>query len=281
MIFGRRRKATEDPVEAEDTAPRTSAEATEVDAAVGTDAPDPMTPSEQDSTEASSVETRDWVAFDASQDWRAEGPFDISEVDLEADDVKRVDLGVLVVTPRPGMELRLQVAQDSGAVVSAMVLIGQSALELAVFAAPRSGGMWAEIRSDVIEATLARGGSTTEVEGPFGTELRRMVPVRTPKGADGFQPSRTWAVEGPRWLLRGVLYGQAALVEGLNEPADTLHDVFASTVVRRDDQAKAAGDVITMTMPENVSVAPTARDVENGASPSSPPAAPPTTPPAR
>lgn len=249
MIFGRRRRADDDttgtdqevePVRSEDDA----------DAGTG-DAVADETPAEE--------AERDWVAFDRSQDWRADGPFDIAEVDLEADDVRRVDLGSLVITPREGMELRLQVAQDTGQVVSAMLLVGQSALELAVFAAPRSGGLWAEIREDVIEATRAQRGSTTLVEGPFGTELRRLVPVRAPSGEEGYQPSRTWAAEGERWLLRGVLYGQAALAEGVAPPADVLHDVFASTVVRRGDEAMAAGNVIPMTMPEGVRVTPPAQ----------------------
>lgn len=41
-----------------------------------------------------------WQAWDASFD-RDEGPFDIEEVDLDADDVTRVDLGAVVVTPFP------------------------------------------------------------------------------------------------------------------------------------------------------------------------------------
>lgn len=250
MIFGRRRRADDATTEADP----------EVEPVDGGDtaagAADPA-PGEEEATPT--ADERDWVAFDGSQDWRADGPFDIDEVDLEADDVKRVDLGSLVITPREGMELRLQVAQDTGQVVSAMVLVGQSALELAVFAAPRSGGMWAEIREDVVEATRAQQGTTTLVEGPFGTELRRLVPVKAPGGEEGYQPSRTWAAEGDRWLLRGVLYGQAAMAEGTEPPSDVLHDVFASTVVRRGDEAMAAGNVIPMTMPEGVRVTPPAQ----------------------
>ncbi|SDE37411.1 DUF3710 domain-containing protein [Auraticoccus monumenti] len=246
MIFGRRRRD-------DDAGTEVDQEVEPVETGDETDAADADAVAEET---PAAEEERDWAAFDLSQDWRADGPFDISEVDLEADDIKRVDLGALVITPREGMELRLQVAQDSGQVVSAMVLVGQSALELAVFAAPRSGGLWAEIRADVIEATRAQRGSTTLVEGPFGTELRRLVPVKAPGGEEGYQPSRTWAAEGDRWLLRGVLYGQAALAEGTAAPADVLHDVFASTVVRRGDEAMAAGNVIPMTMPEGVRVTP-------------------------
>lgn len=265
MIFSRRRKADREndptPTEAAEVEPGSVEDGAGADGpadGAGADGAADGTGGEAQADTADAADERDWAEFDRSQDWRADGPFDISEVDLDADDVKRVDLGALVITPKAGMELRLQVAQDSGSVVAAMVLLGQSALELAVFAAPRSGGLWAEIRDDVVEATTAQGGTTTLAEGPFGTELRRLVPVRTPNGEEGYQPSRTWAVEGDRWLLRGVVYGQAALVEGLGDPTPDLHDVFASTVVRRGDQAMAAGDVITMTVPDDIKVRPPA-----------------------
>ncbi|RCK71351.1 DUF3710 domain-containing protein [Desertihabitans brevis] len=242
MIFGRRRKATaQEPTDPgpeetrQDDAEELAADADETAAAA----------------EADDAGT-DWAALDRSRNWREDGPFDITEVDLDADDIERIDLGALVITPHPGMELRLQVAQDTGKVVAAMVTVGQSALELAVFAAPRSGGLWAEIREEVLESTRRQQGRASLVEGPYGTELRRLVPVRTPDGQQGYQPSRTWAAEGPRWLLRGVVYGQAALVEDLTPPADQVHEIFAGCVVRRGEQAIAAGDVVAMTMPEGM-----------------------------
>jgi len=42
-----------------------------------------------------------------SQDWREEGPFDIDEVDLEADGVPRLDLGALIVTPEDDMQIQI------------------------------------------------------------------------------------------------------------------------------------------------------------------------------
>lgn len=41
----------------------------------------------------------EWEQLDESRDWRADGPFDISEVDLDADDVQRLDFDSLVLTP--------------------------------------------------------------------------------------------------------------------------------------------------------------------------------------
>ena len=193
----------------------------------------------------------DVVALDA-RDWRAEGPYDIEEVDLEADtedDPPRIDLGSMVLTGFPGAELRLQVAEETQQIVSAMLVNGDSALELGAYAAPRSGGLWAELRDEIIESATEAGGSAALVEGPFGVELRRLLPVSTPDGEQGYQPSRMWMVEGPRWLLRGIVYGQAALEDGLESPVAELVTAFRNVVVRRGDEAMAPGDLLPLTLP--------------------------------
>ena len=46
-----------------------------------------------------------WAEIDEDFD-RDEGPFDIEEVDLDQDDVQRIDLGALVVTPFEGKSMR-------------------------------------------------------------------------------------------------------------------------------------------------------------------------------
>ena len=88
------------------------------------------------------------------------------------------------------------------------------------------------------------------VEGPFGVELRRLLPVTTPDGEQGYQPSRMWVVEGPRWLLRGIVYGQAALEDGVDGPVEPLITAFRQVVVRRDEQAMAPGDLLPLDAPE-------------------------------
>lgn len=192
----------------------------------------------------------DWESLD-EQDWRTDGPHDITELDPADDPDDRLDLGGLILRGFEGMELRLQVAEESQAIVSAMMLKGSSALEVAGFAAPRSGGLWTELRSEIIEAATEAGGSVGLVEGPFGTELRRLLPVRTPEGQDGYQPSRMWVAQGPRWLLRGVVYGQAAVVDGTDDEAVAeLLDAFRAIIVRRGDDAMAPGDLLPLDFPK-------------------------------
>ena len=60
-----------------------------------------------------------------------------------------IDLGALVVTGLPGMELRLQVDEQSGEVQAALLVLEGSALELRAFAAPKHAGIWDEVRREI------------------------------------------------------------------------------------------------------------------------------------
>jgi len=196
----------------------------------------------------------EWEAFDSSQDWREDGPFDISEVDLDADDIQRLDFGSLVVTPFDGMQLQLQVQQGTNQVQALMVVDKKSAIEVALFAAPARALMLAEVRDDMQSATEEAGGTMTLVKGPLGTEVRRKLPVEAPDGKKGSQASRTWLVQGPKWLLRGVLMGQAALADDVSKgEAQLLFEFFCNLVVRRGDTPRVPGDLISLDMPSSVS----------------------------
>jgi len=191
-------------------------------------------------------------------DWRTNGPWDVSEVDLDGEEPDpqrpRIDLGSMVVTGFPGAELRLQMSEETQQIISAMLIHQESAIELGAYAAPRSGGLWAELRDEISQSATEAGGSAALVEGPFGVELRRLLPVSTPDGEQGYQPSRMWVAEGPRWLLRGIVYGQAALEEGVEPPAAEMLEIFRSVVVRRGNEAMAPGDLLPLSLPQDLSV---------------------------
>ena len=73
------------------------------------------------------------------------------------------------------------------------------------------------------------------------------MPVTTPDGEQGYQPSRMWVAEGPRWLLRGIVYGQAALEDGVEPPVAELLAAFRQVIVRRGDEAVSPGDLLPLT----------------------------------
>ena len=228
--------------------------------------------------EGEDLESADLTALDELE-WRSSGPYDIGEVeDVEStEESPKVDLGSLILTAVPGSELRLQVAEETGEIVSAMLVIEtiveppasanqkpqtySSALELGAYAAPRSGGLWAELRDEIAHNATEAGGTASLGEGPFGIELRRLIPVATPDGDEGYQPSRMWVAKGPRWLLRGIVYGQAAIEDDADSPivADVL-SAFRQVIVRRGEDAMAPGDLLPLTMPTDVSAEAEASD---------------------
>lgn len=218
---------------------------------------------------AADVDDAEWAELDTSKDWREEGPFDIEEVDLEGDEVQRLDFGALVITPIPECNLQLQKAsEEAEEILSAVMMVPalESALEISAFAAPRSAGMWSEIRQQIIAQTAQAGGSTERVAGPFGTELKKQDIVELPSGERAIQPSRTWVAEGPRWLLRGVLYGKAAMSEEFDDDVvGPFYDAFRDVIVRRGNDAKPVGDLLTLTLPDElVAVAQEAAEQDQG-----------------
>ncbi|GAB2602054.1 DUF3710 domain-containing protein [Streptomyces capparidis] len=188
---------------------------------------------------------------------RPDGPWDISEVSAPGEG--RVNLGGLYVPGVEGMELRVEVAGDS--IVAATVVINNSAIQLQAFAAPRSEGIWGEVRAEIAAGITQQGGVIDEVEGPLGWELRAQVPVQLPDGTHGVQLVRFVGVDGPRWFLRGVISGQGAVQP---ETAGVLEQILRDTVVVRGDAPMAPRDPIVLKLPEDAQMVPDAVSQEGG-----------------
>lgn len=154
------------------------------------------------------------------------GPYDISQA---PPGVTRLDLGSLKIPSVPGVEVRVQANQD-GVVTQVYLVHGESALQLGVFAAPRTEPIWDEVRAEIRRSLFADGVAAEEVPGEYGTELRARV--RTPQG---LKDLRFVGVNGPRWLARAVYQGPAAV-----DPtsAGPLAQCLRGVVVDRGDEAK-------------------------------------------
>ncbi len=198
-----------------------------------------------DVTEPDDDATEDGTAVvpDAPVD-RSAGPFDATEVD---DDDGRLDLGALRLRGREGMELRLEIDQEQQHVIAATAVIGESALQLQAFAAPRTGGLWADIRSE-IAVSIANQGGTADVEhGELGAELRTRMPSAGPDGRTVFAPARFLGVDGPRWFLRGVISGRGAIEDAAAAP---LLEIFRGTVVVRGSDPMAPRELLPLRLPQ-------------------------------
>jgi len=177
------------------------------------------------------------------------GPWD--EADAPQDGLSRVDLGALRVPALAGMELRVDVNTQQQ-VVGASLRSGESLLQLSVFAAPRAGGLWDEVRAELARGASGQGASLKEVDGPFGKELAGSVVVMTPQpgqpgpGKPVRRAARFLGVDGPRWFLRGMLSGPAASTP---EEATALEEAFRSVVVVRGTAPMPVREQLPLTLP--------------------------------
>ncbi len=162
------------------------------------------------------------------------GPFDVE--DAIEDDLERVDFGAMLIPKSVGNDLR--VSLDSlGRVVSVSVFRDGSAMQIGVYAAPRDGSIWTDLRPELVQSISSQGGRASETDGPFGPELStELAPPRTGSKDGGKaprRPARFLGIDGPRWFVRAVLTGPAATDEDVAGPLlDTLREVI---VVRGSD----------------------------------------------
>jgi hypothetical protein len=178
----------------------------------------------------------------ADRDFR--GPLDESEANPAR---PYIDLGGVRILPREGLQLRLEVEEGTGRVVAVGLDYGASSLQVQPFAAPRSSGLWHEIRTQLNEQILRQGGSTRQIAGPFGPELVAQIPAAAAPG----QPpvarlARFIGVDGPRWFLRGVISGDAVADP---QAAADVEELFRSIVVVRGSAPMPPRDLIPLHMP--------------------------------
>jgi hypothetical protein len=86
------------------------------------------------------------------------------------------------------------------------------------------------------------------VPGAFGTELVAKLPAEATDGSRGFRAARFMGVDGPRWFLRGVLGGEAALDR---DAAAGLEELFRRVVVVRGDNPMPPRELLQLRLPKD------------------------------
>jgi hypothetical protein len=174
---------------------------------------------------------------------RPSGPWDLA--DAPELDTPRLDLGALHVPVFPDTDVRLEVSPE-GEVVAATLVHGESALQLNAFAAPKTEGIWAEVRAEIRDALNEGGGQAEEAQGVYGTELRAAVPTEVPEQGVMLAPARFVGVDGPRWFLRGLLTGPAAIDDSAAAP---LLAAMKQVAVDRGSDPMAVRDPLPLVLP--------------------------------
>lgn len=179
------------------------------------------------------------------------GPWDVEDENVPDYD-EYLDMGSYYLPFLKGIELRVKANRATQQVLGTTITYGSSSVEIEAFAAPKTLGLWDDVRADLIEANK----DAKEVEGVFGTELA--LPVTVKGGRKVL--TRIVGVDGPRWMLRGIFSGKAA-TDPEGEEAKALNQFFADIVVERGDNPLAPRDLIPIHPP----VAPAERKAAKAA----------------
>jgi hypothetical protein len=203
---------------------------------------DDLGPVEADDMTAEAEVDEDTAA--PSMDSERTGPLDREDV---TDDSEHLNLGSIWLKGVSGMEVRLEVNEQEQQITGVTSVLGDSAVQLQAFAAPRHEGIWAEVSEEIASGISQQGGTADSSDGPFGRELLGRVPAQLPDGKVGFQPMRFVGVDGPRWLLRAVFHGRAAIEAAAAQPLESL---VRRVVVVRGAEPMGPRELLALQLPE-------------------------------
>lgn len=188
-------------------------------------------------------------AKEAPEDRSEAGPFDESEADAASNPGGYIDFGALRIPAREGLALRLEFLEKTRRVVAVALDLNGSTLQVQAFAAPRSSGIWADVRSKLKATVTQQGGEVNEVETELGTALHTFLPHMAKQQGQA-APRRGaffYGVDGPRWFVRGVISGGATRDEA--KLAEML-ELFRGVIVVRGSRAVPPRDLLELTVPK-------------------------------
>jgi hypothetical protein len=195
--------------------------------------------------------TRDDAADSGEYDEPAEfvesevlrGPYDVAEA--PSDGIQRLDLASVRFPVPDGSQLQVQV-DPAGPVQAVHVVTPIGRLTISAFAAPRSSGLWSEVRAELAEQLRQDGARVLIEQGQWGSEISAESPTTASAPTAAL---RFVGVDGPRWLLRGVAAGPA---EHAQACAKLLYELIDATVVVRGEDPLPVRTPLPIELPEEI-----------------------------
>ncbi len=166
-----------------------------------------------------------------------EGPFDIDDFDDPAVAMlARLDLGSVLIPMPEGGQLQVELT-EAGVPSAVWVVTPNGRFTIAAYAAPKTGGLWREVASELAESLRKDSAKVSIKDGPWGREV-----VGTASGVVRFI-----GVDGYRWMIRCVVNGPQETIDALNGEARA---ALADTVVRRGDTPLPVRTPLPVQLPE-------------------------------
>ncbi|AZN29104.1 DUF3710 domain-containing protein [Flaviflexus salsibiostraticola] len=159
-----------------------------------------------------------------------------------------LDLGVLHLPRESGVRVQFTINRATRSAIGALVQMVGSSVTLTVLAAPKSDTLWPDMRDELVESITSGGGTASFREGPFGPEVEALIPKPE---VNETRHVRLVGVDGPRWMLRAEIVGQAVMD---SEAREAVYDYLRRVVVDRGSDPHPVRDVIELTMPESAQI---------------------------
>jgi hypothetical protein len=179
------------------------------------------------------------AAADAEPDDDEElvGPFDIDDFDDPAvAELARLDLGSVLIPMPDGGQLQVELT-ETGVPSAVWVVTANGRFTIAAYAAPKTGGLWREVASELADSLRKDSAQVSIKDGPWGREV-----VGVASGVVRFI-----GVDGYRWMIRCVINGPHETIEALEQEARA---ALADTVVRRGDTPLPVRTPLAVQLPE-------------------------------
>ena len=193
--------------------------------------------------EIEEVEVLPRLSDEDAEIWSEPGPRNYGEVDASEG---YVDMGSILFPAVQGMQLRTQVADDGTTVLQILVVLGNSGIQMSVAAAPRSGGVWEELREEIRKGFENQGAKVADYPTRYGNELLVDMPMQMPDGRTATSRMRIIGREGDRWFARIDILGPAAATA---EAGTDIEKVIDRIVVRRDDHPRTRLELLPVHLP--------------------------------
>lgn len=184
------------------------------------------------------AEGEDEDGFDSASGAPEGGPFDASE--MPDDRRPRLDLGSIRIPVPDGAQVQVEMVPEAAGVRAVHLLTPLGQVTINAYAAPRSGGLWEEVRGELAEQLHTDGAKVGSAPGEWGEELTGVI---------NDVALRFIGVDGPRWMLRGVIAGPRG-VAGQSERL--LRDIVRGTVVVRGTDPMPVRTPLPLVLPPEI-----------------------------
>ena len=158
-----------------------------------------------------------------------------------------LDLGALKVPLLEGLEITMNIDQESMRTISVALVYGSSMADVQVFARAKDELLWPQTRDGLVKGLNEQGVASEVVIGRFGSEVQCTMPATDFDGNSILQSVRFIGVDGDRWFMRIAISGSASVDA---TEISTFDELIAALEVVRGDEPMSPGEPLEFTVPE-------------------------------